>query len=129
MTALHREARRPPDRRPAMASRSVMCPTTAPSTACRSRRRRGRCRSSMAVPFVGSHPERASGISAGYFGQPLPAAMWGLSLGWNAHLLDLDFDPTVVGIAPQPFWLHWIDAGQAGLARAGLLRPPKRWLG
>ena len=95
----------------------------------RSRRRRGRRRSSMAVPFVGSHPERASGISAGYFGQPLPAAMWGLSLGWNAHLLNLDFDPTVVGIASQPFWLHWIDAGQAGLARAGLLRPPKRWLG
>ena len=55
--------------------------------------------------------------------------MWGLSLGWNAHLLNLDFDPTVVGIASQPFWLHWIDAGQAGLARAGLLRPPKRWLG
>jgi len=76
----------------------------------RSRRRRGRRRSSMAVPFVGSHPERASGISAGYFGQPLPAAMWGLSLGWNAHLLNLDFDPTVVGIASQPFWLHWIDA-------------------
>ena len=45
------------------------------------------------------------------------------------HLLNLDFDPTVVGIASQPFWLHWIDAGQAGLARAGLLRPPKRWLG
>ena len=36
--------------------------------------------------------------------------MWGLSLGWNAHLLNLDFDPTVVGIASQPFWLHWIDA-------------------
>jgi len=26
------------------------------------------------------------------------------------HLLNLDFDPTVVGIASQPFWLHWIDA-------------------
>ncbi len=36
--------------------------------------------------------------------------MWGLSLGWNDHLLNLDFDPTVVGIASQPFWLHWIDA-------------------
>ena len=87
-----------------------MCPTTAPSTACRSRRRRGRCRSSMAVPFVGSHPGRASGISAGCGGQPLPAAMWGLSLGERDHLLNLDFDPTVVGIASQPFWLHWIDA-------------------
>src|SRR6478735_11211201 len=26
------------------------------------------------------------------------------------HLLNLDFDLTVVGIASQPFWLHWIDA-------------------
>ena len=26
------------------------------------------------------------------------------------HLLNLDFDPTVVGIASQPFWRHWIDA-------------------
>ena len=23
------------------------------------------------------------------------------------HLLHLDFDPSVVGIASQPFWLHW----------------------
>ena len=88
-----------------------MRPTTAPGTACRSRRRRGWCRSSMAVPFVGSHPGRASGISAGCGGQPLPAAMWGLKL-WleRDHLLNLDFDPTVVGIVPQLFWLHWIDA-------------------
>jgi len=28
----------------------------------------------------------------------------------TGHLLNLDFDPTVVGIASQPFWLHWIDA-------------------
>src|SRR6478609_1927522 len=75
-----------------MASRSVMCPTTAPSTGCRSRRRRGRCRSSMAIPFVGSHPGRASGISAGCGGQPLPAAMWGLSLGWNAIFSELSVD-------------------------------------
>ena len=26
------------------------------------------------------------------------------------HLLHLDFDPSVVGIASQPFWLHWTDA-------------------
>ena len=36
------------------------------------------------VRFAGSHPGRVSGISAGCGGQPLPAAMWGLSLGWNA---------------------------------------------
>src|SRR5271168_1800189 len=23
------------------------------------------------------------------------------------HVMLLDFDPTVVGIASQPFWLHW----------------------
>ena len=45
------------------------------------------------------------------------------------HLLNLDFDPTVVGIASQPFWLHWIDAAGKPEARAGLLRPPKRSLG
>jgi hypothetical protein len=44
------------------------------------------------------------------------------------HLLRLDFDPSVVGIASQPFWLHWTDAA-GKLARAGLFRPPKRWLG
>lgn len=25
------------------------------------------------------------------------------------HLLALDFDASVVGIASQPFWLHWVD--------------------
>ncbi len=29
------------------------------------------------------------------------------------HVMALDFDPTVVGIASQPFWLSWRDdAGQ-----------------
>ena len=25
------------------------------------------------------------------------------------HVMALDFDPTVVGIASQPFWLSWRD--------------------
>lgn len=25
------------------------------------------------------------------------------------HLMVLDFDPEIVGIASQPFWLHWHD--------------------
>ena len=25
------------------------------------------------------------------------------------HLMALDFDPSMVGIASQPFWLHWSD--------------------
>ena len=28
------------------------------------------------------------------------------------HLLHLDFDQSVVGIASQPFWLHWSDAAR-----------------
>jgi hypothetical protein len=27
------------------------------------------------------------------------------------HVLHLDFDPSVVGIASQPLWLHWTDEG------------------
>ena len=34
------------------------------------------------------------------------------------HLLNLDFDPTVVGIASRPFWLHWIDAAGKPDSRA-----------
>jgi hypothetical protein len=42
------------------------------------------------------------------------------------RLVLLDFDPDVVGIASQPFWLFWTTAeGQGPLARAGLLRPPR----
>ena len=26
-------------------------------------------------------------------------------------MLHLDFDPSVVGIASQPLWLHWTDEG------------------
>ena len=44
--------------------------------------------------------------------------------------MTLDFDAAVVGIASQPFWLRWADeARQAGVACAGLLRPPQGWLG
>jgi hypothetical protein len=34
------------------------------------------------------------------------------------HLLRLDFDPFVVGIASQPFWLHWTDAGGKPVSHA-----------
>src|SRR6476660_261516 len=27
----------------------------------------------------------------------------------TGQVLHLDFDPSVVGIASQPFWLHWTD--------------------
>ena len=28
------------------------------------------------------------------------------------HVMLLDFDPQVVGIGAQPFWMHWTDAGK-----------------
>ena len=36
------------------------------------------------------------------------------------HVLHLDFDPSVVGIASQPLWLHWTDEG-------GLPSAEPRW--
>jgi hypothetical protein len=27
------------------------------------------------------------------------------------HVLHLDFDPSVVGLASQPLWLYWTDEG------------------
>ena len=33
-------------------------------------------------------------------------------------LLHLDFDPSVVGISSQPFWLHWTDAAGTTVTHA-----------
>jgi hypothetical protein len=33
--------------------------------------------------------------------------MWVLSRGWNDHVMAMDFDPDITGIASQPFWLCW----------------------
>ena len=33
-------------------------------------------------------------------------------------LLHLDFDPSVVGIASQPFWLHWSDSAGTTVSHA-----------
>jgi hypothetical protein len=34
------------------------------------------------------------------------------------HVLHLDFDPSVIGIASQPFWLHWTDAAGTTVSHA-----------
>jgi hypothetical protein len=34
------------------------------------------------------------------------------------HLMALDFDPAVTGIASQPFWLHWTGAGGGRVSHA-----------
>src|SRR5260370_41374843 len=36
----------------------------------------------------------------------------------RGHVLHLDFDPSVVGIASQPFWLHWTDAAGKPVSHA-----------
>ncbi len=88
-----------------------MCPTTAPSTGCRSRRRRGRCRSSMAVPVRRFTSRKGQRHLSGLWWSATTGGHVGFE-SWleRDHLLNLDFDPTVVGIASQPFWLHWSDA-------------------
>jgi hypothetical protein len=35
--------------------------------------------------------------------------MWVSSCGWNDHVMLMDFDPGITGIASQPFWLWWED--------------------
>ena len=86
-----------------------MWPTTAPSTGCRSSRH-GRCRSSSSFPFAGSGPGRGQRHLSGLWW----SATTGGHVGFESWLerdqvLHLDFDPSVVGIASQPFWLHWTD--------------------
>ncbi|WP_425585290.1 TnsA-like heteromeric transposase endonuclease subunit [Streptomyces pulveraceus] len=45
------------------------------------------------------------------------------------RLLLMDFDPKVVGIASQPFWLHWHDGERERRHAPALLRAPWRRLG
>ena len=43
------------------------------------------------------------------------------------HLMLMDFDPDVVAVSSQPFWLRWSDGtGRCPAACAGLLRPQGR---
>ena len=46
------------------------------------------------------------------------------------HVMHLDFDPTVVGIASQPFWLHWTDeAGKPVSHAPDFFARRSGWLG
>ena len=42
------------------------------------------------------------------------------------QVLHLDFDPSVVGIASQPFWLHWTDEAGKPVSTSSIhpCRPP-----
>ena len=87
-----------------------MCPTTAPSTRADhaggvgGAARAWQSRSSVHIPEGPAASQRVVVVS--HYRRPCGFESW-LE---RDHLLNLDFDPTVVGIASQPFWLHWIDA-------------------
>jgi hypothetical protein len=53
-----------------------------------------------------------------------PGLWWSSTIGRHVgyeswlerdHLMLLDFDPSVVGIASQPFWLFWDEEGRRGV--------------
>lgn len=74
----------------------------------------------LGLPFEQARPIRRFGF---YRGQRSNAGWyWSSTTGTHvpyesrlelAHLLEADFDPDVVGIAAQPFGLHWRESGRA----------------
>src|ERR1700704_2291433 len=66
-----------------------------------------------AVRVEGMAPARRFNLRKGQ--RHLPGRWWsatdGRHVGYESwlerHLVAMDFDPTVVGIASQPFWLSW----------------------
>lgn len=69
-----------------------------------------------AVPFENAGPSR---VFKSYRGmRHLPGRWWTATMGGHVgyeswlerdHLMLLDFDPLVVGVSSQPFWLFWGD--------------------
>jgi hypothetical protein len=78
-----------------------------------------------AVPFEDMAPVRAF---HSYKGQRhLPGLWWSATAGRHVgyeswlerdHVMLLDFDPTVVGVSSQPFWLFWSTADGKGVSHA-----------
>jgi hypothetical protein len=78
-----------------------------------------------AVPFEQGIPVRRFPSRKGQ--RHLSGSWWSATTGGHVGfeswlerdwLLHLDFDPSVVGIASQPFWLHWTDAAGATVSHA-----------
>ena len=91
-------------------------------------------------------PGAAGGVPAGRFEEAVPVRSFHWAKGaahfpglwWSSttsahvgfeswlerdHVMLMDFDPGITGIASQPFWLHWQDGdGRAAAARPGFLR-------
>ncbi|WP_430783357.1 TnsA-like heteromeric transposase endonuclease subunit [Actinoplanes sp. G11-F43] len=83
------------------------------------RERRDSLTAAAAVAFESVAPVRSFPV---YRGQRNNTGLWwsatvGCHVGFESwlerdHLTLLDFDPTVTGMASQPFWLSWDDGGR-----------------
>jgi hypothetical protein len=78
-----------------------------------------------AVPFEQGIPVRRFPSRQGQ--RHLSGSWWSATTGGHVGfeswlerdwLLHLDFDPSVVGIASQPFWLHWSDSAGTTVSHA-----------
>jgi TnsA-like endonuclease N terminal len=78
-----------------------------------------------AVRFEAMAPARRFNVRKGQ--RHLPGRWWSATDGGHVgyeswlerdHLMWLDFDPAVVGIASQPFWLSWVAPDGKGVAHA-----------
>jgi hypothetical protein len=77
------------------------------------------------VPFEQAMPVRRFTAHRGQ--RHLSGLWWSATTGGHVgfeswlerdHLLALDFDPAVTGIASQPFWLHWTSGGGGQVSHA-----------
>ena len=77
------------------------------------------------VPFEQAMPVRRFTAHRGQ--RHLSGLWWSATTGGHVgfeswlerdHLLALDFDPAVTGIASQPFWLHWTSGGGGRVSHA-----------
>jgi hypothetical protein len=78
-----------------------------------------------AVPFERAMPVRRFTARKGQ--RHLSGLWWSATTGAHVgfeswlerdHVMALDFDPTVVGVASQPFWLRWADESGVGVSHA-----------
>nr|WP_278184668.1 TnsA-like heteromeric transposase endonuclease subunit [Parafrankia irregularis] len=78
--------------------------------------RRERLAACWSMPFERASPVRSFGWPRG--GRSFPGWWWSATLGdhvgfesWleRDHVMLLDFDPDVVALSAQPFWLRWHD--------------------
>jgi hypothetical protein len=71
-----------------------------------------------AVPVRSFRWAKGSAHFPGFYPGHRPRwCMWVSSRGWNDHVMLMDFDPGITGIASQPFWLHWHDEDGRRAAR------------